>query len=146
MPEVCIQDWYLKLPWLVAETKVLGKNSLVAMTKSLSAEWGRYDIRLNAIAPGPIPTKGAFSRLMPSPEIGERMEQRIPAGRFGDPAELAELAAFLCSDASDWIRGEMVTLDGGEYVRCAGEFNEFIDLPPEMWEAFRKKMEAAKRR
>jgi NAD(P)-dependent dehydrogenase (short-subunit alcohol dehydrogenase family) len=100
-------------------------------------EWGRYGIRLNAIAPGPIPTEGAFSRLLPAEAIAEQKKKRIPAGRFGTPEELAELAAYLVSEASDWIRGEVVTLDGGEWLRGAGEFNDFLEMPPAMMEALR---------
>jgi len=115
------------------------KAGVLAMTRSLTAEWGRYDIRLNAIAPGPIPTEGAFSRLLPSDEILESVKSKIPAGRLGRPDELAELAAFLLSDAADWIRGEVVTLDGGEWIRRAGSFNDLVDLPPEMREKLRRK-------
>ncbi len=110
------------------------KAGVLAMTRSLTAEWARHDIRLNAIAPGPIPTEGAFSRLMPSEEMLKSVEAKIPAGRLGRPDELAELAAFLLSDAADWIRGEVVTLDGGEWIRRAGSFNDLVDLPPQMWE------------
>ncbi len=110
------------------------KAGVLAMTRSLTTEWARHDIRLNAIAPGPIPTEGAFSRLLPSDELLKSVEAKIPAGRLGRPAELAELAAFLLSDAADWIRGEVVTLDGGEWIRRAGSFNDLVDLPPQMWE------------
>jgi NAD(P)-dependent dehydrogenase (short-subunit alcohol dehydrogenase family) len=103
------------------------KAGVVAMTRSLAVEWGRHGIRLNAIAPGPIPTEGAFSRLMPRADLAEERARRIPAGRFGTPEELAELAAFLISDGADWIRGEIVTLDGGEWLRNAGEFNFLLD-------------------
>ena len=88
-------------------------------------------------APGPIPTEGAFSRLMPSGAMLDARQAKIPAGRFGTPEELAELAAFLVSDASDWIRGEVVTLDGGEWLRGAGEFNDFLELSAADWEALR---------
>jgi NAD(P)-dependent dehydrogenase (short-subunit alcohol dehydrogenase family) len=84
---------------------------------------------LNAIAPGPIPTEGAFSRLLPTPELEQARKRRIPAGRFGTPEELAELAAFLVSDGSSWMTGEVVTMDGGEWLRGAGEFNDLVDLP-----------------
>ena len=113
------------------------KAGVVAMTRSLAVEWARHRIRLNAIAPGPIPTEGAFSRLLPTTEMAERRASRIPAGRFGTPEELAELAAYLVSDASEWMRGEVVALDGGEWLRGAGEFNDLLDLPPSVWAAVR---------
>jgi len=113
------------------------KAGVLALTRSLAVEWARHRIRVNAIAPGPIPTEGAFSRLLPTEDLLERRRKKIPAGRFGVPQELAELAAYLVSDASDWIRGEVVTLDGGEWLKGAGEFNDLLDLPPETWEALR---------
>ena len=115
------------------------KAGVVAMTRSLAVEWAPHGIRLNAIAPGPIPTEGAFSRLLPSEEMLESRRRRIPAGRFGTQEELAELAAFLVSDASDWMRGEVVAFDGGEWLRGAGEFNDLLDLPDAMWEALRSR-------
>jgi NAD(P)-dependent dehydrogenase (short-subunit alcohol dehydrogenase family) len=114
------------------------KAGVVAMTRSLAVEWARYGIRLNAIAPGPIPTEGAFSRLLPSSDLEARRKSRIPAGRFGTPEELAELAAFLVSDASEWMRGEVVVFDGGEWLRGAGEFNDFLDEPASTFEAMRR--------
>ncbi len=114
------------------------KAGVVALTRSLSVEWARHGIRLNAIAPGPIPTEGAFSRLLPMEEMAEKRKSKIPAGRFGEPEELAELAAFLVSDASDWMRGEVVTFDGGEWLHGAGEFNELLELPAEFWDSMRK--------
>jgi NAD(P)-dependent dehydrogenase (short-subunit alcohol dehydrogenase family) len=117
------------------------KAGVVAMTRSLAVEWARHRIRVNAIAPGPIPTEGAFSRLLPTPELLESRRRRIPAGRFGSSGELAELAAYLVSDASAWMRGEVVTFDGGEWLRGAGEFNDLLELPVD-WAATARKSDA----
>jgi NAD(P)-dependent dehydrogenase (short-subunit alcohol dehydrogenase family) len=113
------------------------KAGVVAMTRSLAVEWARHRIRLNAIAPGPIPTEGAFSRLLPTRDLVAGREARIPAGRFGTPEELADLAAFVVSDAADWMRGEILTFDGGEWLRGAGEFNDLLELDPAAWAALR---------
>jgi NAD(P)-dependent dehydrogenase (short-subunit alcohol dehydrogenase family) len=117
------------------------KAGVVALTRSLSVEWARHGIRLNAIAPGPIPTEGAFSRLLPSETFLKERIARNPAGRLGTPEELAELAAFLVSDATSWMRGEVVTLDGGEWLQGAGEFNSLLEQPESFWEELRRKRE-----
>ncbi|HJY85532.1 MAG TPA: SDR family oxidoreductase [Candidatus Acidoferrales bacterium] len=111
------------------------KAGVLAMTRSLAVEWAPHNIRLNAIAPGPFPTEGAWSRLMPSPEVEERMRNRHPMKRFGRHEELANLAAYLVSDASAYIHGECVVIDGGQWLRGAGEFNDLLELPEQSWEA-----------
>lgn len=102
-----------------------GKAGVLAMTRSLAYEWATYGIRLNAIAPGPFPTKGAWSRLVPDEDFEETFLSKIPAGRYGDKEELANLATFLMSDMAPYITGECVVIDGGERL-AAGQFN-FID-------------------
>jgi NAD(P)-dependent dehydrogenase (short-subunit alcohol dehydrogenase family) len=98
------------------------KAGVVALTRSLAVEWGNRGIRMNAIAPGPVPTEGAFSRVLPLPELEKVALEKNPLGRFGTVEELANLAAFLVSDYSGYINGEVVTMDGGEWLQGAGEF------------------------
>lgn len=105
------------------------KAGVLAMTRSLAVEWATYGIRANAIAPGPIPTEGAFSRLMPPGAAEAHAKQRIPLGRLGNKEELADLATFLMSPNAGWITGEVVTIDGGEVLKSGGEFNGFTDHP-----------------
>lgn len=102
-----------------------GKAGVLAMTRSLAFEWAEYDIRVNAIAPGPFPTEGAWTRLFPTKKFEKKYLDKIPAGRYGDHEELANLAAFLMSDMAPYITGETVTIDGGEKL-SGGQFN-FID-------------------
>ncbi len=118
------------------------KAGVLAMTRSLAVEWARYNIRLNAIAPGPFPTEGAWSRLMPSQEYEEHARNSHPMKRFGRHEELANLAAYLVSDQSAYVNGECVVIDGGLWLRGAGEFNDLVDLPDSLWEA----MEQARKR
>ncbi|XP_061429438.1 LOW QUALITY PROTEIN: 2,4-dienoyl-CoA reductase [(3E)-enoyl-CoA-producing], mitochondrial-like [Lethenteron reissneri] len=110
------------------------KAGVEAMYKSLAAEWGRYGMRFNVIQPGPIRTKGAFSRLDPSGMFEEVMLDRIPVGRLGTMPEIANLATFLCSDYASWASGAVVRLDGGEYVSMAGEFNGLKQVSKEQWD------------
>jgi NAD(P)-dependent dehydrogenase (short-subunit alcohol dehydrogenase family) len=120
----------------------VAKAGVIAMTKSLAAEWGKYGIRLNAIAPGPFPTEGAWSRLMPTPEIEELFQKRIPLKRMGEHLELANLASYLASDQAGFITGDVITIDGGESVWGAGEFNILDEVTKEQWdglEQLRKK-------
>lgn len=102
------------------------KAGVLAMTRSLAVEWAAYGIRLNAIAPGPFPTAGAWQRLLPTKEIEDKARQRIPVGRFGEHQELANLAVFLVAEGVDFITGEVVTIDGGEALAGAGQFSQFI--------------------
>lgn len=111
------------------------KAGVLAMTTSLAVEWAKYRIRLNAIAPGPFPTEGAWSRLMASKEFEEHARERNPMKRFGKHEELGNLAAFLLSDMAQYINGECVVIDGGQWLRGAGEFNDLAMLPDAAWEA-----------
>ena len=112
------------------------KAGVLALTRSLAVEWAKYNIRFNAIAPGPFPTQGAWSRLFPE-EIANKIDplNRLPLGRFGEHHELANLAAYLVSDFSHYMNGEVVTIDGGEWLKGAGEFNNLENIPSEMWDA-----------
>jgi NAD(P)-dependent dehydrogenase (short-subunit alcohol dehydrogenase family) len=110
------------------------KAGVLAMTRSLAVEWAKYGIRFNAIAPGPFPTKGAWDRLLPG-DLKDKfdMKKKIPLRRVGEHQELANLAAYLMSDFSAYINGEVVTIDGGEWLQGAGEFNMLEAIPQEMW-------------
>ena len=116
------------------------KAGVEAFTRSLAVEWGNRGIRMNAIAPGPVPTEGAFSRLLPRPELEQLAKQRNPMGRFGTVEELSNLAAFLVSDGCPYINGEVVTMDGGEWLQGAGEFSQIGRMLSNAdWEAMRPK-------
>ncbi len=117
----------------------MGKAGVLAMTRSLAAEWGAKGIRLNAIAPGPFPTQGAWQRLVPNARIETAWRQRIPMGRFGEHEELTDLAAFLVSDRAGFINGESVTIDGGEWLKGAGQFSLLDDLSEEEWAEMRNR-------
>src|SRR6202171_1628954 len=110
------------------------KAGVLAMTTSLAVEWSKHRIRLNAIAPGPFPTEGAFSRLVPSKEYEEHAKSAHPMKRFGRHDELANLAAYLVSEQSAYVNGECVVIDGGLWLRGAGEFNDLLNLPYAAWE------------
>lgn len=118
----------------------VAKAGVLNLTRSLAVEWGPRGIRFNAIAPGPIPTEGAFSRLMPVKSLEDLAKKRNPLGRFGTHEELADLAAFLVSERSGYINGEQIVMDGGEWLKGAAEFSHLGDLmTPEMWEAIKPK-------
>ena len=111
------------------------KAGVLAMTRSLAVEWAKYGIRTNAIAPGPFPTQGAWDRLLPG-DLKEEfdMKKKIPLGRVGEHQELANLAAYLVSDYSAFVNGEVITIDGGEWLKGAGEFNMLEKIPEQMWD------------
>jgi NAD(P)-dependent dehydrogenase (short-subunit alcohol dehydrogenase family) len=116
----------------------VSKAGVEALTRSLAVEWGNRGIRMNAIAPGPIPTQGAFSRLMPRPELESLALDRNPMHRFGTLEELANLAAFLVSDGSAYINGEVIRMDGGEFLQGAGEFSNLgRALTDKDWESLK---------
>lgn len=116
-----------------------GKAGVLALTRSLAVEWAKYNIRSNAIAPGPFPTEGAWSRLLPG-ELVKKFDpaQRIPLKRVGNHQELANLAAYLLSDFSAYITGEVITIDGGEWLRNGGEFSHLEEIPASMWDQLEK--------
>ena len=117
----------------------MAKAAVLAMTRSLAVEWGRRGIRLNAIAPGPFPTVGAWERLVPRPDLAKALEAKNPLGRVGRHEELADLAVYLVSDNAGYMNGEVVVLDGGEWLQGAGEFNFLSRLTDEDWANFKPK-------
>ncbi len=121
------------------------KGGVLAMTRSLAAEWGRYKIRTNAIAPGPFPTKGAWERLLPG-EMAAKFDfkNRVPLKRVGEHQEIANLAAYLISDYSGYINGDVITIDGGEWLQGAGQFNGLEMVTNEMWDGIEQMTRSAK--
>ena len=122
------------------------KAGVLAMTRSLAVEWAKYGIRCNAIAPGPFPTKGAWDRLLPG-DLKDKFDlaKKVPLKRVGDHQELANLAAYLVSDFSAYINGEVITIDGGEWLKGAGQFNLLEAIPEELWDRLEAMIKAKKR-
>jgi NAD(P)-dependent dehydrogenase (short-subunit alcohol dehydrogenase family) len=121
------------------------KAGVLAMTRSLAVEWAKYGIRMNAIAPGPFPTKGAWDRLVPG-AFRERfdLQKHVPLRRVGEHQELCNLAGYLISDYSAYINGDVITIDGGEWLQGAGEFNMFTEVTGDEWDAIEKMVRGAK--
>ena len=121
------------------------KAGVLAMTRSLAVEWAKYGIRMNAIAPGPFPTKGAWDRLLPG-DFAKKFDtsKRVPLRRNGEHQELANLAAYLVSDFSAYINGEVVVIDGGEWLKGAGQFNDLSAIPEELWDQLEAMIKAKK--
>lgn len=121
------------------------KAGVLAMTRSLAVEWAKYGIRTNAIAPGPFPTKGAWDRLLPG-DLKEKFDlaKKVPLKRVGEHQELANLAAYLVSDFSAYVNGEVITIDGGEWLKGAGQFNLLEQIPEEMWDQLEAMIKAKK--
>ncbi|MCM4159308.1 SDR family oxidoreductase [Antarcticibacterium flavum] len=122
------------------------KAGVLAMTRSLAVEWAKYGIRSNAIAPGPFPTKGAWDRLLPG-DLKEKFDlaKKVPLKRVGEHQELANLAAYLVSDFSAYVNGEVITIDGGEWLKGAGQFNLLEAIPEEMWDQLEAMIKSKKR-
>lgn len=121
------------------------KGGVLALTRSLAVEWGKYAIRSNAIAPGPFPTQGAWERLLPG-DLAQQFDfkTRVPLKRVGNHQELANLAAFLLSDFAGYINGEVITIDGGEWLQGAGQFSGLEAIPANLWDSLEKMTRQAK--
>ena len=122
------------------------KAGVLAMTRSLAVEWGHAEIRLNAVAPGPIRTEGAWTRLMAFPEAEKNTLDRIPLGRLGTPEELANLATFLLSNLCPYQTGDCITMDGGEWLAGAGEFSDYRKIPRDVFKEALEKMRPKRRK
>ncbi|MCK6513587.1 SDR family oxidoreductase [Myxococcota bacterium] len=120
------------------------KAGVLAMARSLAVEWAHYNIRCNAIAPGPFPTEGAFSRLM-MPGAQEEALNHIPLRRFGKPEELADLATYMMSDMASFMTGECVVIDGGEWLYSGQEFGHIAGYDREMVKQFMAAMRPSKK-
>ena len=114
------------------------KAGALAVVRSLAVEWAKYGIRHVAIALGIFPTEATQKNLFPLPGMEEALRRRVPLGRTGEIIEFTTLAAYLISDNASFINGEVITIDGGEWLKGAGEFNELAVLTDEQWEQIKK--------
>ena len=123
----------------------MSKAAIHAMTMSLAAEWGRYGIRLNATAPGPFPTEGAWEKLNPIPDTQSSATNcdTVPMRRFGKMEELTNLVIYLLSDASPYLTGQTIAIDGGQHLAGPGTFADLTNLTPEQWKAAREAIAAS---
>ncbi len=120
----------------------MSKAGVAVMTQSLAVEWGRHGIRLNAIAPGPFPTEGAWARLNPMGDSDNRYKNRNPLGRVGKPHELANMAAFLMSDEVEYINGEVIAIDGGMGIMGNGTFSNMLSHTEDDWRRIREAIQS----
>jgi len=122
------------------------KAGVLAMTRSLAVEWAKYGMRFNAIAPGPFPTKGAWDRLLPE-NIRDKFDvsKKVPLNRVGEHQELSNLAAYLVSDFAAYMNGEVITIDGGEWLKGAGQMNMLEQIPAPLWDQLEAAIRAKKR-
>ena len=116
----------------------MSKSGINAMTKSLAAEWGKYGIKVNGIAPGPFPTKGAWERLNPDNNNDDGMMSTVPLGRVGEMIELQNLATFLMADGCDYLTGQTIGIDGAQHLTGGGTFSQLDKLSDDDWESLRK--------
>ena len=134
-----ISTTYAKTGSAFVLPSAIAKAGCDNLVKSLSVEWGKYGIRLNAVAPGPIYTEGAFSRLDPTGDFEKMVKNSLPSGRLGEKEELANLISYLGSDYANWLTGQIINLDGGEVVCNSGEFNKLLALTEDQWNMLMKK-------
>ena len=121
----------------------MSKSGLATMTRSLAAEWGNRGIRLNGISPGPFPTKGAWDRLAPG-DKGKNLMDAIPMKRTGELSELANLATFLMADGCEYLTGEIIAIDGAQWLNHAGNFYEMLkDVTDQEWDQLRNMIKAS---